>query len=259
MRIFLSRRAAILGAATLALLGGVTVPAVASTGEQAEPTVVLVHGAFADSSSWTPVGRRLRKDGYPVVAVANPLRGIRSDAAYVSSFLGSIDGPIVLVGHSYGGAVITNVATTDLDVKSLVYIAGFAPAKGEALGELSEPDAPELPLVPTPVPGGVDLTLDPAWFRAVFAADVDNSTAADMAATQRPVSAAAFGEPSTAEAFREVPSWYLVTRQDQVIPADQQRFMAKRAQSRTTEVNASHAAMVSRPGAVTTIIEQAAR
>ncbi|GAA2676831.1 alpha/beta fold hydrolase [Actinoplanes palleronii] len=259
----ISPRGAIIGAATLALIGAAAVPAMATTHEKPKPTVVLVHGAFADSSSWTAVTRQLRKDGYPVRAIANPLRGIASDAAYVSSFLKGIDGPIVLVGHSYGGAVIDNAAVTDPDVKSLVFIGAYVPAKGETLGELNarvvEHPVPALPVVPTEVPGGVDLSIDPAQFRAAFAADVDKTVAADMAIAQRPISAAAFGEPSAAAAYTTIPSWTLITRNDQAIAPDLQRFMAARAKATVTEVNASHAVMVSKPSAVTKIIEQAAR
>lgn len=262
MRIRISRRLA-LTAAAFALLGAATAPGVAAaSGEKhssPKPTVVLVHGAWADSSSWAPVMERLRKDGYPVRAIANPLQGLTDDTAYVSSYLSTIDGPVVLVGHSYGGAVITNSGASDPDVKALVYIAGFIPAKGETVGELAAQSSPPIPLVSTSVPGGTDVSIDPDHFRDVFAGDVDRTTAASMAAAQRPANTKAVSDASVDEAFRTVPSWSLITRQDHAIAPNVQRFMSKRAGSHITEVNASHAVMISRPGAVTETIEDAAR
>ncbi|WP_225991597.1 alpha/beta fold hydrolase [Actinomadura montaniterrae] len=224
-----------------------------------KPTVVLVHGAWTDSSSWGRVIERLRGDGYPVRAIANPLQGLTSDTAYLSSYLTTIQGPKVLVGHSYGGALITNAATSATDVKSLVYIAAFIPAKGETIGELAAKSTPALPLVSTPVPGGTEVTIDPAQFRTAFAGDLDKTTAAELAITQRPVNTRAVTDPSAEEGFRTIPSWALITRQDHAINPDVQRFMAARANARTTEVDASHSVMLSRPGAVTEIIERAAR
>lgn len=259
----LSRRAAITGAAAFALLGAVAVPGVAlatdSPPGHPKPTVVLVHGAWADSSSWASVMTRLRADGYPVRAIANPLQGLTGDTAYVSSYLATIKGPVVLVGHSYGGAVITNAAASDPEVKSLVYIAGFIPVKGETVGELAARTSPALPLISTTVPGGTEVSIDPAHFREAFAGDVDKDTAANLAAAQRPANTRAVTDASVDEAFRAIPSWDLITRQDHAIAPDVQRFMAARAHAHVTEVNASHVVMVSRPGAVTKIIEQAAR
>ena len=261
MRIRISRRVA-LAAGALALLGATTAPAVATSNSEQptspKPTVVLVHGAWADSSSWSPVMERLRKDGYPVRAIANPLQGLTSDTAYVSSYLSAIDGPVVLVGHSYGGAVITNVAASDPDVKALVYIAGFIPAKGETVGELAAKSSPPIPLVSTDVPGGAEVSIDPDHFREAFAGDVDRTTAANLAAAQRPANTKAVSDASVAEAYRNIPSWSLITRQDKAIAPDLQRFMSKRAHAHTEEVNASHAVMISRPGAVTKVIEEAA-
>ena len=234
----------------------------------AKPTVVFVHGAFADSSGWDGVMRRLRKEGYPVRAASNPLRGLAGDATYVADFLHSINGPVILVGHSYGGAVITNAAAGAPNVKALVYVAAFAPDTGESLGALSmrtvEHQVPPLPLervMFTEPDGstGVDLYLKTAEFRAAFAADVDPATAADMAATQRPIDAAAFGSTSGSPAWKDIPSWYLVATRDQAIAPDLERYMAARAGSHTIEVNSSHAAMVSHPGAVAQLIEQADR
>ncbi|MEV4800249.1 alpha/beta hydrolase [Nonomuraea sp. NPDC049421] len=255
------RRAA-LAVGALALISA-TAPGVAmadsakSTG--AKPTIVLVHGAWAESSSWSSVAERLRKDGYPVRALANPLQGLTSDSAYVSSYLASIDGPLVLVGHSYGGAVITNSAVSDPDVKALVYIAGFIPAKGETVGDLAAKSSPAIPLVTTTVPDGAEVSIDPAHFRESFAGDVDKTTAATLATVQRPANTKAVTDAGEKEAYRTIPSWSLITRQDKAIAPDLQRFMSKRAGARAEEVNASHAVMVSRPDAVTNLIEKAAR
>jgi pimeloyl-ACP methyl ester carboxylesterase len=263
MRFRFSRRAAVVGATTLALLGAAAVPAIAmATGKDADspkPTIVLVHGAWADSSSWAPVMELLRHDGYPVRGIANPLQGLTSDTAYVTSHLATIDGPKVLVGHSYGGAVITNAATAVPDVKSLVYIAGFIPAKGETIGELAAKSTPALPLISTHVPGGAEVTIDPNQFRDAFAGDLDKTTAANLATAQRPANTNAVTDASAVEGYRTIPSWALVTRQDHAINPDVQRFMTTRSHARPTEVDASHAVMLSRPHAVTEIIEKAAR
>jgi pimeloyl-ACP methyl ester carboxylesterase len=260
MRNRVLRRVA-LAVGALALIGA-TAPSVAlAAGETSarKPTVVLVHGAWADSSSWSPVMERLRKDGYPVRAIANPLRGLTSDTAYVNSYLAAIDGPMVLVGHSYGGAVITNSGVSDPDVKALVYIAGFIPAKGETVGELAAKSPTPIPLVSTEVPDGTEVSIDPDHFRDAFAGDVDKTTAADLAAAQRPANTRAVTDAGVEEAYRTVPSWSLITRQDHAIAPDVQRFMSKRAGARIEEVSASHAVMVSRPDAVTRVIEDAAR
>ena len=234
----------------------------------AKPTVVLVHGAWADSSGWDGVIQRLTADGYPVRAAANPLGGLATDSASVRSFLDSIPGPKIVVGHSYGGAVVTNAAANDPDIKALVYIAAFVPDTGESLASLSaQPVAhpiPALPVVPVPTAGpdgsqSAELYLDPAGFRQAFAGDVPAKTAALMAATQRPLAAAAFGEPTQQTAWKTTPSWYLVAKQDHAIAPDLERSMAKRAGSHTVEINSSHAAMVSHPNAVTDLIEDAAR
>ncbi|MDX3073395.1 alpha/beta fold hydrolase [Streptomyces sp. NPDC088354] len=264
--------AAVLGAvaAVAAASLAVTVPASATAGHHAaekKPTVVLVHGAFADSSSWNGVIKRLQRDGYPVVAPANPLRGLASDADYLDSFLKSVKGPIVLAGHSYGGAVITQAAAGDPAVKALVYIAAFAPDKGESALELSNkyPGStlgPTLNSVPFPLPGGAtgtDLYIKADKFHDQFAADVPTPVTDLMAATQRPVASSALEEKATEAAWKTIPSWNLITTQDRNIPPAAQRFMAERAHSRTTQVKASHAVSVSRPDAVTRVIEQAAR
>lgn len=237
----------------------VTTPTGAST---PKPTVVLVHGAFADSSSWDAVTSRLERQGYPVIGVANPLRGLAGDSAYLSSVLDTVPGPVVLVGHSYGGAVITDAAVGHSNVKALVYIAAFAPDQGESgLAILGEHPGSRLPsaLTVRPFPGGQDAYVDPADFRQVFAADVPAGKARLMAAGQRPVALAAFAEPSGTPAWKTIPSWFLVAGADHAIPPAAEQAMALRAGSHTEVVRgASHAVLVSHPGATAHIIEAAA-
>ncbi|MDO3649888.1 alpha/beta fold hydrolase [Nocardia mangyaensis] len=233
------------------------------------PTVVLVHGAFADTTSWDGVAANLRADGYRVVVPDNPLRGPANDAAAVERVIAEIDGPIVLVGHSYGGAVITNVE--DPDVTALVYIAGIAPEQGEPAQLLLDPIRfpgsrllpPVLQLAVVEDPQGIDGKnldgyVDPASFHEVFAPDVSDATAADMIAHQRSIAVAANIEPSGPAAWTRLPSWYLVSGADQVIPPASQRFMADRIGATTTEIPASHASLVSRPEAVAAVITAAA-
>ncbi|HUA45345.1 MAG TPA: alpha/beta hydrolase [Solirubrobacteraceae bacterium] len=241
-------------------------PAVARSAA-AKPTVVLVHGAWADSSSWDGVISRLQRDGYTVVAPATPLRSLLGDAAYIASVLKSIPGPIVLVGHSYGGAVITNAATGNPNVEALVYIDAFVPDAGESVLQLaSKKPGSLLPSAISEVPysqgtdgSGIDVYIDPAKFRAVFAADVPPDQAALMAVTQRPISLVALTQPSGPPAWRTIPSWYLVGLDDKAIPPATQEFMAARAGSHTVEIDASHASLVSRPQAVTELILSAIR
>jgi len=231
-----------------------------------KPTIVLVHGAWADSSSWDGEISRLRADGYPVVAPANPLRSLTGDATYIASVLKTIKGPIVLVGHSYGGAVITNAATGNPNVKALVYIDAFVPTQGESvLGLAAKYPGSELPTAITEAPysqgngqQGIDVYIKTADFRSVFAGDVTPATANLMAITQRPVTLAALSEKSGVPAWKRIPSWYLVGRQDKAIPPATQKFMAKRAHSHTVEINASHASLVSHPAAATKLILTAA-
>ncbi|WP_431971353.1 alpha/beta fold hydrolase [Nocardia sp. bgisy134] len=237
------------------------VPSVA-TAEPARPTIVLVHGAFADTTSWDGVAAELRADGYRVVVPENPLRGPASDAAAIERSLTAIDGPIVLVGHSYGGAVITNV--DDPDVRALVYVAAFAPQQGEpialALDPIRFPGSQLLPpaLAFTLTGTGLDAYVEPAYFHEVFAQDVDAATAADMLAHQRSLAVIANIELSGPAAWTKTPSWYVVSGQDHVIPPSAQRAMSQRIGARTSELNASHAALVSQPDAVAAVIEQAA-
>ncbi|OKK05058.1 alpha/beta hydrolase [Streptomyces sp. CB02400] len=229
--------------------------------------MVLVHGAFADSSSWNGVIKKLKRDGYPVVAASNPLRGLSSDSAYVKELLAGIEGPVVLAGHSYGGSVISNAANGADNVKALVYIAAFLPEKGESAVELSGKfPGSTLGEVLKPVPvtqpdgsQGADLYIDQGEFNHQFAADVPKSTADLMAATQRPVTSAALEEEAGEPAWKTVPSWVLVATQDLNIPPKAQTFMADRANAHEEKVRASHAVSVSQPDRVADIIEDAAR
>ena len=238
-------------------------------GVSPKPTVVLVHGAFADSSGWDGVIDRLRHDGYPVRAAPDPLLGLRFDADTVRAFIDSIPGPKILVGHSYGGAVITQAASGDPQVKALVYVAAFAPTRGERLNQLlmrrvAHPIAP-LPLVSIKVqqPNGTtrtDFYLKPSKFRARFAADLPPRVAADLAATQPPTSAAAFTAKLTVTpAWKTIPSWYLVAKQDKAIAPDLERFMARRIDAHTYQIDSSHAVYISHPEAVARLAEQAAQ
>ncbi|MEU6422474.1 alpha/beta fold hydrolase [Streptomyces spiralis] len=232
-----------------------------------KPTVVLVHGAFADSTSWNGVIKELRHDGYPVVAVANPLRSLSGDSAYLKDVLAGIDGPIVLAGHSYGGSVISNAATGNKNVKALVYLAAFLPEKGESAVDLSGRfPGSTLGDALRPVPftnadgsQGTDLYIQNDKFRHQFAADVPRNEADLMAVTQRPVTNAALAEGAAEPAWKTIPSWVLVATQDLNIPPKAQEFMAVRAGAHTTEVRASHAVSVSQPGKVAAVIEDAAR
>ena len=230
------------------------------------PTVVLVHGAFADSSSWNGVAKVLQHDGYRVVAAANPLRSVSGDAAYVSSLIDGIEGPVILVGHSYGGQVISTAATGHGNVKSLVYVAAFAPEAGEAAAELAgkfpggtlgQALAPPVKLTD----GGVDLYIDQGKFQQQFAHDVPVAEAALMAVGQRPITEAALQEKSGTPAWKTLPSWFVYGDGDRNIPARALAFMAQRAGSKHTVVikNASHVVMVSHPKEVAALIEEAAK
>ena len=233
----------------------------------AKPTVVLVHGAFADSSSWNGVIARLRRDGYPVIGVANPLRSLHGDAAFLRDVLDGVEGPIVLAGHSYGGSVMSEAADGHPRVTALVYVASFLLDEGESTGELAgRYPGNELgsALRPVPVRGPDGQTVDDLYieqekFHAIFAADVPAGAAELMAVTQRPIIADALADKATKAAWRAVPSWTLVTLEDLAVPAEAQRFMAGRASSHAVEVDASHAVTVSQPEAVARLIDEAAR
>ncbi|MFE4622224.1 alpha/beta fold hydrolase [Streptomyces mirabilis] len=229
-----------------------------------KPTIVLVHGAFADASSWNGVVERLERRGYTVIAPANPLRGLYTDSTYIASVLDSIKGPIVLAGHSYGGAVISTAAAANPRVKSLVYVSALMPDVGESGMSLGAKYPSELGTATKSVPyraggvSGTDLYLKPDRIHAVFAADLPVNTARVMAVTQRPAATTAFSETAKVAAWKHIPSWFLVAKQDKTINPDQERFEAKRAGSHMVEINSSHVAMISHPDAVTALLLQAA-
>jgi pimeloyl-ACP methyl ester carboxylesterase len=229
------------------------------------PTIVLVHGAFAESASWDRVVRQLQSGGHDVIAAANPLRGLAADAKSVSDVVRTIDGPVMLVGHSYGGAVITNVDTDAGQITGLVYVAAFAPEPGESAFTLAQRyPGSTLGDALRPVPrsdGTTDLYIARELFHEQFAADVPAPEAARMAATQRPVTLEALQEPSGERPlWKELPSWFLIGGQDRNIPAALQHFMAHRAEARrTVELpTASHAVPVSHPDATAHLILEAA-
>ncbi|SCY73121.1 alpha/beta fold hydrolase [Pseudomonas sp. NFACC37-1] len=231
-----------------------------------KPTVVLVHGAFADSSSWNGVVKILEKDGYPVIAAANPLRGVSSDAQSVASIVKSIKTPVVLVGHSYGGAVISEAAYGNQNVKGLVYVAAFTPETGETAAELSGrfPGGTLASALSAPVEladGGKDLYIQQDKFHDQFAADVPEAEARLMAAGQRPITVAALNEAATDPAWKTIPSWFVYGDKDKNIPPQAMAFMAERAHSKQTVVvkGASHVVMVSNPKVVANLIEKAAQ
>src|ERR671917_77891 len=236
-----------------------------STNEQdgSRPTVVLVHGAFADGSSWNEVIERLQAEGVQSTAPPNPLRGISIDSAYINSFLDQIPGPVLAVGHSYGGAVITNAATNANNVVGLVYVAAFAPDEGETLGAIASNsrDSVVLPaLVELQYPTGegqetaVEFTIDPEKFHEVFAFDLSVEQTALMAATQRPLAESVFSEPNGEPAWKKLPSWAVVSSGDKVVGTDAVRSMAERAGATITEAEGSHVIMISQPQVVTDAI-----
>jgi pimeloyl-ACP methyl ester carboxylesterase len=224
-----------------------------------QPTVVLVHGAFADGSSWNGVIERLRVEGLQVTAPANPLRGISIDSAYIGSLLDQIEGPVLAVAHSYGGAVITNAATNANNVLGLVYVAAFAPDEGEPLGAIASnsKDSEVVPtLIPLQYPTGegqqtaTEFTIDPDKFHEVFAFDLSVEQSALMAATQRPLAESVFSEPTGVPAWKKLPSWAVVSTGDKVVGTDAVRSMAERAGATITEAEGSHVIMMSRPQVV---------
>jgi len=233
----------------------------------AMPSIVLVHGAFADASGWTESITLLQQKGYTTYAPPNPLRSLPDDAAYIRAFVATIEGPVVLVGHSYGGAVITNAATDVENVVALVYINGFALDEGEpviaAIGLGGGHSALAEHILPRPFPGAAegdaDAYIDPAFFSELFCADLPEADAAALASTQRPAAISTLGQPSGVPAWRTIPSWYLVSSSDRTIPAEAERFMAERAGAKTVEIESSHVAMISHPGAVAELVDDAAK
>jgi pimeloyl-ACP methyl ester carboxylesterase len=228
-----------------------------------QPTVVLVHGAFADASSWNEVIERLQADGVEVTAPANPLRGISIDSAYIASLLEQIPGPVLAAGHSYGGAVITNAATSANNVVGLVYVAAFAPDEGETLSGIesdSKDSVLNTALMQLQYPTGegeetaVEFAIDPAKFHDAFAADLPAEQTAVMAATQRPVAELGFSEPTGEPPWKSLPAWAVVATGDKAAGADVVSSMAERAGAKITEVEASHVVMISQPQDVTDVI-----
>jgi pimeloyl-ACP methyl ester carboxylesterase len=226
-------------------------------------TVVLVHGAFADASGWNGVVEQLQANGVQVMAPANPLRGISIDSAYIASLLDQIPGPVVAVGHSYGGAVITNAAARASNVVGLVYVAAFAPEEGETLAGIEQDSKDSVltsALVQLQYPTGqgaetaVEFAIDPAQFHDAFAADLPEEQTAVMAATQRPVAELAFSTPSGAPAWKSLPSWAVVPTGDKAAGSDVVRSMAERAGATITEVEGSHVIMMSQPQVVADVI-----
>lgn len=273
-------RISALGATGVAIAIGMTTLASAAPFHNAspatKPTVVLANGAWSDSASWTGVIKRLQSEGYTVTAPPTALRGLSNDSTYLASYLKSIKGSIVLVGQSYGGAVITNAATGNTNVKALVYISAFAPDEGESAGQLAgkfpgshitdDPTAP-VPTSLNAVPytladgtNGVDLYVKADKYRDLFLSGrFNDKTAAELAATQGPIALQALSDPSGPPAWKEIPSWYLVSKNDHLIPPAAERFMAARAHSHIVEANTPHAAQVTDPEIVTSLIERAAK
>lgn len=250
------------------LLAGATTAQATSSGQSAQsgqvkPTIVLLHGAYADGSSWSGVTSRLQRDGYNVVAPAVPLRGIASDTSYLTGVLATIPGPKVLVGHSYGGALVSELAGTS-GVKSLVYVAAFIPQAGETIGALNA-QYPGSELGPDTTstiayPGGVDLVVKPEAFHQVFSADLPARQAAVLGASQRPINAAAFDEKVDSTAPAGLPKYAVIPTADHAIAPAAERFMAQRAHATIVEVpGASHLVALSHSSTVARVIEQAAR
>ena len=232
----------------------------------AKPTIVIVHGAFADASSWNGVIERLQQHNYDVVAPPNPLRGVRSDSAYIASFINQIDGPVLLVAHSYGGAVTSNAAAKASNVVGLVYVAALIPEEGERLADVQSKDSILNPVLiqrqyPTGSDGqtAIEYWIDPAHFRRALAADVPEERTRLMAAEQRPIAGDAFADISGTVAWKTLPSWAIIATEDVGAGTDIVRSMAERAGAKVTELRGSHAIMVSQPQAVTNVILEAAK
>jgi len=276
-RIAQSGRLRLIIAAVIVAIAGMVIPLsqiasartaeAAAAGDGPKPTIVLVHGAWADSGSWDGVTQRLQADGYTVYALPNPLQGLSYDSAYLADFLHTISGPIVLVGHSYGGAVITNAATGDPQVKALVYIDAFAPAQGQTIAQLlaSHPGSCAVPanlnVVPFPgAPTGVgDAYIKQSVYPSCMANGLPATEARVLAVTQRPIATSALTQQTGVPAWKTIPSWAVVGTADHAIPLALQLAMAKTAHAHITRVDASHLSMISNPGAVTDVILHAVR
>lgn len=275
-------RVMVLGAAGTALAAGITSAASAApapahhNAPTVKPTIILVNGAWSDSASWKGVIKRLQADGYPVAAPPTRLSSVSGDSSYLAAYIKTVQGPVILVGQSYGGFVITDAATGNPQVKALVYISAFAPDQGENVVGLTslfpgsqisdDPTAP-VPTALSAVPftqadgtTGIDLYAKADQYRNLFLSDqVSVADAAQLAATQSPVNADALGEPSGPPAWKTIPSWFLVSDDDHLIPPAAERFMAARAHSHTVEADTPHAAQVTDPGLVADLVEQAAK
>jgi pimeloyl-ACP methyl ester carboxylesterase len=230
------------------------------------PTVVLVHGAFADTGSWAPVTERLISAGVPVTAIANPLRGVAADAAYVASRINQFEGPVLAVGHSYGGAIITNAVPQTTNVVGLVYVSAFAPDEGESVAGIigrSEDSVLTTAILEYQYPTGrgqetaTELIIDPAKFREVFTADLPQQESHVYGLSQRPIAASALGEETTRVGWRDLPTWAAIGTADRAAGSDVVRSMAQRADATITEIEGSHVIMISQPDAVTDVIETA--
>lgn len=242
-------------AAALSLLFAGVSAAPAQTADK--PTIVLVHGAFADGTGWQHVIPLLQKKGYNVIAVQNPLSSLDEDIATTKRVIDAQKGPVVVVGHSYGGVVITGAAAGNPNVKALVYIAAFAPEANEPVGPLTEKYPAPLGKALRPDAAGF-LYVDRKMFRDVIAADVSPAEASVMAVAQKPVHSSVFAATIPVAAWKTIPSWFLVSRNDRALNPDLERFYAKRAGAKTIEVNSSHLVFVSQPKVVAELIEQAA-
>ncbi|MEO7719555.1 MAG: alpha/beta hydrolase [Capsulimonas sp.] len=241
--------------AALALAAIAAPLAAAHADAPAKPAIVLVHGAFADATSWSRVIPILEKDGYTVYAVQNPLTSLDDDIATTKRVIEAQKGPVIVVGHSYGGAVITGAAAGQTNVKALVYLAAFAPDAGEAVGVFAD----QVPLGKTFVPDAAGFVyVDRDKFHDAFCADVSAADARVMAVVQKPLNAAIFGQSVPVPAWKSIPSWYLVSQDDHAISPELERFYAKRMGAQTSEIKASHVAFISHPQEIVRLIEKAA-
>jgi len=243
--------------------GAVPAKTSVSSSSAVKPTIVLVHGAFADSSSWDQEIQFLQNQGYPVVAVANPLRDVGSDSAYLLSVLKTIPGPIVLVGHSYAGFLVSAAAAADSEVKALVYVAAYIPDAGETPADLTYKFRGSLlqgsNLVERAEPTGTDIYINPADFGQVYAGGLSAAQTAVAAVTQRPITASALNDPATVNPPASVPKWEIVALEDNAIPTQAEFFMAKRADAHIVTTNSGHDVPAARPGVVDSVIMQAVR
>lgn len=240
------------------ILAGFAVVLFAQPPSAVKPTVVLVHGAFADASGWNDVIKLLQKDGYKVIAVQNPLASFAGDIETTKRVIDAQTGPVVVVGHSYGGAVITGAAAGNTNVKALVYIAAFAPEAGEPVGAFLEKFPSDLGTALSPDAAGF-VYINVAKYHDVFAADIPRRETSAMAVAQKPIFGAIFGQSTPVAAWKTIPSWYVVAQQDRSINPDLERFYAKRINARTTEIRGSHVVFISHAREVTAVIEDAAR